>query len=104
MSDKDIVGSELDNVVELFQALGNRQRLNVIKLLLESDRPIHVKGISRQLKLDYASTYRHIERLKSAGVLGIHEVGRSRVPFIRHRDKLELILKEASMVCMSEKT
>ncbi|MDG6934100.1 MAG: winged helix-turn-helix transcriptional regulator [Nitrososphaerota archaeon] len=95
---------EEERIVALFQALGNMQRLRVIRLLLESERPIHLKGISRELGLDYASTYRHIEKLRSIGVLGIHEVGRSRVPYIKNKDKISIITREAQELTMSNKT
>lgn len=101
---EDVKKVEEERIVALFQALGNIQRLRVIRLLLESERPIHLKGVSRELGLDYASTYRHIEKLRSIGVLGIHEVGRSRVPYVRDKDKISLITREAQELVMSSKT
>jgi predicted transcriptional regulator len=91
-----------EQVATLFEALGNVQRIKILQLLLRLNRPVHLKGISRELKIDYASLYRHVEKLKSVGVVGVHDVGRSRVPYVKERDKVEQILGEASEICMSK--
>lgn len=84
-----------------FSALGNPSRLKIIELILSSQKPLHVKGIARMLGLDYAVTYRHVEKLQKAGILGIYEVGRSRVPYIKHKEELKEIIK-LSEECMSK--
>ncbi|MDG6929010.1 MAG: winged helix-turn-helix transcriptional regulator [Nitrososphaerota archaeon] len=89
---------------KLFSALSSPQRLGIIHLILESDRPIHVKGISRELRMDYAVTHRHVERLKECGILSVHEVGRSRVPYVADRAKLQALLAAADDLCMSSTT
>jgi DNA-binding transcriptional ArsR family regulator len=78
---------------QTFAALGNPQRMKIIELLLSSEKPVHVKGISRLLRADYAVTYRHIERLRAAGILGIYEVGRSRVPYVVKKEQLQELLR-----------
>ncbi|MEM0075224.1 MAG: winged helix-turn-helix domain-containing protein [Nitrososphaerota archaeon] len=88
--------ADINNLVKLFDALSNEQRLKIVNLILLSNRPIHVKGIARELKLDYAAAYRHIEKLREAGILGIHEVGRSRVPYLQNREKLTALVEVAS--------
>lgn len=84
----------------LFSALAHPKRLQIVKMLSETDRPLHVKGIARLLKSDYAVTYRHIEKLKNAGLIGIHEVGRSRVPYLKNKEMVGELLQVAKN-CMS---
>ncbi len=73
-------------------ALANPVRLKIVEILLSSKRPIHIEGIARILKMDYASVYRHVDRLKKAGILDVHEVGRSRVPYIIKKEEIENFL------------
>ena len=79
--------------VEVLAALANRTRLRILEILLSTEKPIHIEGIARTLKMDYASVYRHVDRLKRAGILGVHEVGRSRVPYILKKEELKNFLK-----------
>jgi len=94
---------DASSIHTFFSALGNSSRLRIIELLLSSQKPLHVKGIARLLGADYAVTYRHIEKLEEVGILGIYEVGRSRVPYLKNKEELKKIL-ELSRLCMSKKT
>src|SRR5579883_2995664 len=96
-----IMVDNASNVHVFFSALGNPSRIKIIELLLSSQKPLHVKGIARLLGSDYAVTYRHIEKLQKAGILGIYEVGRSRVPYLKHKEELKEIIK-LSKACMSK--
>ena len=82
-----------DKKVEVLSALANRTRLRILEILLDTQKPIHIEGIARMLKMDYASVYRHVDRLKKAGIVGVHEVGRSRVPYILRRDEVRNFLE-----------
>ena len=63
----------------LFGALGNAVRIKIISIVEETRRPLHIKAIARILGMDYAAVYRHVEVLKTAGLVQIFDVGRSRV-------------------------
>jgi DNA-binding transcriptional ArsR family regulator len=96
-----IMADDASNIHLFFSALGNPSRLKIIELILSSQKPLHVKGIARLLGSDYAVTYRHVEKLQKAGILGIYEVGRSRVPYLKHKEELKEII-ELSKACMSK--
>jgi len=84
MSGGELPGEpELEEAAKYFHALGNKLRLKIILLLLSTDRPLHIKAISRRLKTSYPAIYRHITTLREAGIIRIYEVGRSRVVTLR---------------------
>lgn len=70
---------ELESASRLFKALSSTTRLRILVMVMGTKRPLHIKAISRQLGIDYAATYRHVEAMKKAGLVEIYEVGRSRV-------------------------
>jgi ArsR family transcriptional regulator len=75
----------------VFNALGSPIRLKILSIISETKRPMHIKAISKGLKMDYAAVYRHIDILKRAGLVQIFEVGRSRVVSPLHADELSQI-------------
>lgn len=79
--------------VEILSAFANRTRLRILEILLNAQKPIHIEGIARVLNMDYASVYRHVDRLKKAGIVGVYEVGRSRVPYIVKRKEVKNFLE-----------
>ncbi|MEM3637282.1 MAG: winged helix-turn-helix domain-containing protein [Conexivisphaerales archaeon] len=97
------MAEESNNLHAFFSALGNPSRMKIIHLLLNSEKPLHLKGIARLLHSDYAVTYRHVEKLKEAGIVGIYDVGRSRVPYLRNKEELRKVIEAASK-CMSKPT
>jgi DNA-binding transcriptional ArsR family regulator len=70
---------ELDKISILFNVLGNVVRLKILLMLTESKRPLHIRAVASNLKMDYAAVYRHIKTLQRAHLLKIYDVGRSRV-------------------------
>jgi len=86
----------IDRVADVLGALGNRTRLRIIKLIAETDRPLHIKALSRALKVRYSAIYRHVATLRKAGIVTVHEVGRSRVVALRHQKELGDLLKIAT--------
>lgn len=72
----------ITRIAEILNALGNKNRLKILKIVSESQRPLHIKAISRELKMRYTAVYRHVSILKNTGLLAIYEVGRSRVVVI----------------------
>ncbi|MEM0096979.1 MAG: winged helix-turn-helix domain-containing protein [Conexivisphaerales archaeon] len=80
--------SSSEKVYRLLKALGNENRLKIVQVLMGSQQPIHIEGLSRILDKDYSAVYRDVEALEKAGILGIYIVGRSRVPYIRKKDEL----------------
>jgi ArsR family transcriptional regulator len=75
----EVSPSRVENISKIFNALGNPVRLRILLMVQNTRRPLHIKAISRELKVDYAAVYRHVEILREAGLLEIFEVGRSRV-------------------------
>lgn len=81
---------ELHQVSELFSALGNPTRLKIIELVTETERPLHIKAVAQMLRKDYAAVYRHVRVLENCGLIGVYEVGRSRVIYLKN----DQIIKE----------
>ncbi len=77
---------------KLFSALGSPIRLRILEIVAETKRPLHIKAVSRQLAIDYAAIYRHVEILHETGLLEIFDVGRSRVLTIARPDALKRLL------------
>ena len=50
-----------------------------MKMLIETKKPLHIKAVARNLNMDYAAVYRHVHVLRTARLLEVYEVGRSRV-------------------------
>ena len=86
----------LTNISVIFNALGNPTRLKILKLVSESNRPLHIKAISRMLKMRYTAVYRHVSILKNAGLVTIYEVGRSRVVSIAKPELINEFLNFAT--------
>ena len=80
---------ELGQVSEIFSALGNPTRLKIIKLVSETERPLHIKAVAQVLKKDYAAVYRHVRVLEKCGLIGVYEVGRSRVIYLKNRELIK---------------
>ncbi len=70
---------DLNFPADVFAALGNRIRLRILLMLIESKKPLHITAVARNLKMDYGGVHRHVEVLKDSGLLQVYEVGRSRV-------------------------
>jgi DNA-binding transcriptional ArsR family regulator len=70
---------DLRNASTTFNALGSVVRLRILKMLIETKKPLHIKAVARNLKMDYAAVYRHVHVLRTARLLEVFEVGRSRV-------------------------
>jgi DNA-binding transcriptional ArsR family regulator len=75
---------ELQQVSEVFSALGSSIRLKIIELVSETERPLHIKAVAQVLKGDYAAVYRHVRVLEKCGLIGVYEVGRSRVIYLKN--------------------
>jgi ArsR family transcriptional regulator len=81
------IGQDFLQISEVFSALGSPIRLKIIEIISQTERPLHIKAIAKVLKKDYAAIYRHIKVLEKSGIIGIYEVGRSRVIYPKN-DKL----------------
>ena len=76
--------SNLQQVSAIFSALGSPTRLKIVELVSQTERPLHIKAVAQVLKKDYAAVYRHIGVLEDCGLIGVYEVGRSRVIYLKH--------------------
>lgn len=75
---------ELQKVSAIFNALGNPTRLKMIEVVSETERPLHIKAIAQAMQKDYAAIYRHVGVLAKSGVVGVYDVGRSRVIYLKN--------------------
>jgi DNA-binding transcriptional ArsR family regulator len=80
---------ELRQVSAMFSALGSPTRLKIVELVSETERPLHIKAVAQMLKKDYAAVYRHIRVLEKCGLVGVYEVGRSRVIYLKNADMVK---------------
>ena len=80
---------ELRQVSEVFSALGSPTRLRIIELVSETQRPLHIKAVAQVLKSDYAAVYRHVRVLEKCGLIGVYEVGRSRVIYLKNAELIK---------------
>ena len=82
---------ELQEISAIFSVLGNSTRLKIIETVRQTERPLHIRALAQALKKDYAAIYRHVRVLAKSGVIGIYEVGRSRVIYLKNAN----IVKES---------
>jgi DNA-binding transcriptional ArsR family regulator len=80
---------ELRKISAVFNALGSPTRLKIVELVSETERPLHIKAVAQALKKDYAAVYRHVGVLEESGVVGVYEVGRSRVLYLKNVDTVK---------------
>ena len=73
----------------IYRSLGSEVRLEIINLILSTNRPLHIQAIANSIGRDYAGIYRQVRTLKNSGLVNIFEVGRSRVVSIKKVDELE---------------
>jgi len=76
----------LRRVSDIFSALGRPTRLKIVELVSETERPLHIKAVAQALKKDYAAVYRHVKVLEKSGLVGVYEVGRSRVIYLKNAE------------------
>ena len=80
---------ELRQVSDVFSALGSPTRLRIVELVSETERPLHIKAVAQVLKKDYAAVYRHVKVLEKCGLVGVYEVGRSRVIYLKNAELIK---------------
>lgn len=80
---------ELQKVSDVFRALGSPIRLKIVELVSRTEKPLHIKAVAQALKKDYAAVYRHVQVMERNGLLGVHEVGRSRVIYLKNADLID---------------
>jgi len=80
---------KLRQVSAIFSALGSPTRLRIVELVSETERPLHIKAVAQVLKKDYAAVYRHVKVLEKSGLVGVYEVGRSRVIYLKNADLIK---------------
>jgi ArsR family transcriptional regulator len=86
---------QLQQVSDIFSALGSPTRLRIIELVSETERPLHIKAVAQVLKKDYAAVYRHVQVLEKCGLVGVYEVGRSRVIYLKNADLIKECVQTA---------
>lgn len=77
----------------VFNALGSVVRLRILRMLIETKKPLHIMAVARNLNMDYAAVYRHVHVLRTARLLEVFEVGRSRVLTPRKPDLIAELLQ-----------
>jgi DNA-binding transcriptional ArsR family regulator len=89
---------ELRQVSDVFSALGSPTRLRIVELVSETERPLHIKAVAQVLKKDYAAVYRHIRVLEKCGLVGVYEVGRSRVIYLKNADLIKECIRTVKKI------
>jgi DNA-binding transcriptional ArsR family regulator len=89
---------ELKEVSQVLKALSNVVRLKILLMLAETNRPLHIEAVARNLRMDYGAVYRHVKVLKEARLLEVYEVGRSRVLSPTNIDLVKQFMKHAKAV------
>ena len=85
----------LQQISTMFSALGSTTRLKIIELVSETERPLHIKAVAQVLKKDYAAVYRHIRVLEECELVGVYEVGRSRVIYLKNKELIKDYIRKA---------
>jgi DNA-binding transcriptional ArsR family regulator len=89
---------DLRTASTIFNALGSVVRLRILKMLIETKKPLHIKAVARNLGMDYAAVYRHVHVLRTARLLEVFEVGRSRVLTPRKPDLISELVQRTREV------
>jgi ArsR family transcriptional regulator len=89
---------EISKIALVFEAVGNPVRFKILMLVNETERPLHIKAVAKILKMDYAAVYRHVKILEKSGLLGIYEVGRSRVLYSKNAEVIKKIIELAKII------
>jgi len=67
--------------------------LKIVELVSETERPLHIKAVAQVLKKDYAAVYRHVKVLEKSGLVGVYEVGRSRVIYLKNAELVKEFIR-----------
>ncbi len=89
---------ELRQVSAVLSALGSATRLRIVDIVSETERPLHIKAVAQVLKKDYATVYRHVKVLEKSGIVGVYEVGRSRVIYLKNADLVKDCVRIAQKI------
>lgn len=92
---------DVRHVSSVLSALSNPIRFRIIELVSETERPLHIKAVAQMLKRDYAAIYRHVKVLEKSGLVGIYEVGRSRVIHLKDVDLTNQLVQIAKKIFQS---
>jgi DNA-binding transcriptional ArsR family regulator len=82
----------------ILSALGSPTRLRIVELVSKTERPLHIKAVAQVLKKDYATVYRHVKVLQKSGLVGVYEVGRSRVIYLKNVDLIKQCVQIAQKI------
>ncbi len=93
----------ISQISRVSRALGNPTRLRIVDLISETKRPLHIKAVAQIMKKDYAAIYRHVKVLENNGLLGVYEVGRSRVLYSKNVELIKQFIQIAKRMVREEK-
>jgi DNA-binding transcriptional ArsR family regulator len=93
----------ISQISRVSRALGNPTRLRIVDLISETKRPLHIKAVAQIMKKDYAAIYRHVKVLENNGLLGVYEVGRSRVLYSKNVELIKQFIQIAKRIVREEK-
>lgn len=63
------MNTDSSNPVEIFKALGDQNRLKIIKLILSAGNKLCVGMLAQKLKISQPSVSQHLKILKTAGLI-----------------------------------
>ncbi len=76
--------------MDFFKAFGNRNRVNMLKILMKTET--HISGLAKELNISVPVAFRHVKILEIAGFVEREKVGNLHVIKIKE-DALERIKK-----------
>ncbi|MCX5781297.1 MAG: metalloregulator ArsR/SmtB family transcription factor [Elusimicrobia bacterium] len=73
---KHIKRYHLESNIKIFKSLADKTRLRIVKILMETGKPICVCDLVEILKLAQYNLSRHMKELKNAGLVSENKQGR----------------------------
>ena len=65
----------MNSTVDIFKALGDPTRLNIIKIIVSKGNNLCVGSIARQLVISQPAVSQHLKILKNAGLVASNRIG-----------------------------
>lgn len=88
----------------LFKILGSKQRLKLLRHLLQVNEPICYCELEGVINRDRSVIYRHMKKMEEVGLLRTERVGKRVECEVRDEEKVKSLLKLAKALTKTEVT
>ena len=95
MNDRTLPEPTISDVSRIFRALGDEQRLRLLRTLLAAGRPLSQKNLAMVCQLSQANASKHLITLVSAGLVSREQQGN----FVLFKPVLPLVADVCDLVC-----